>query len=376
MSNDGYRVLKSRRPAYLTVRHDLAHKIAIGVYPPGSDLPSVRALCEFYGCSHITVTHALTILSEERMVRCRRGSPARVVGTAAKPGIETLRRSGLRIALLSNTTTANGMFPYEDGPCGWLSVQCAMEALLADGNAPVPLSLRYDWQTPLAALDGAIVFNSDPELYAQLLTLGKPFVLMGYRTQCFPSNSVALDERPAVDQIGTYFMASGVRKVLVISTVYSSAAQAAGVPEMPFKLELIKNARPMFEMFMEHGLSESDFVALPCRHFRFLPEKLEATLAELARSGPVGVFANGDLLARGVVDCALKLGLKLKEDLVVVGVSGLPESSNLMPMLSTEQPPYRKQAEMALAMLYEQVRFRVVRQPNRQLAVKFVIRQS
>ncbi|SFQ19517.1 GntR family transcriptional regulator / MocR family aminotransferase [Lachnospiraceae bacterium XBB1006] len=64
----------NKSPAYLTLYRSLVHDIVSGIYPYGSKLPSKRVLAAQTGLSVITVSHALTLLSEEGYVQSRERS--------------------------------------------------------------------------------------------------------------------------------------------------------------------------------------------------------------------------------------------------------------------------------------------------------------
>lgn len=360
----------TRSLIYLEVRHDLAHRIASGAYPAGHELPGVRELCRIYGASHITVSHALRLLSDEHLIRLRRGRPARVLsGNGGECASGRPRNRALRIALMSFSTAPNGVFAYEDGPCSWLKFQYLIKLLRNAGHVPVPFSMRYDWRTALERLDGAILFWNNrmdfPGVYRELLGHGKPFVLLSDCGVGFPGNSVLLNWRPAYAQLGAYFIASGVRKVLVLPF----AGQ-----ELP--LGFNAEAPDFRDMLQDHGLAPEDFTVLPCPDFKTPAPELPEVICRLAGEGPLGIYAMGDLLARRAVTSAREAGLVLKKDLVVVGGSGLPESMTDAPTISTVSPSYWKQAMEAQNMLFEQLQSGVITQPNRVLTARLVIRKS
>lgn len=71
-----------RRLTYGEIAHDLAERIAIGDYPPGSKLPSYTELGQLYDVSYATVHRAVRILRERQLVY---GEPGRGVFV---PGVD------------------------------------------------------------------------------------------------------------------------------------------------------------------------------------------------------------------------------------------------------------------------------------------------
>lgn len=68
---------------YEAIVRDLAEKIASGVYPVGSRLPSERQLADRYQVSRPTVREALIALELDQMVEVRQGSGVYVLSPAA-----------------------------------------------------------------------------------------------------------------------------------------------------------------------------------------------------------------------------------------------------------------------------------------------------
>ena len=74
---------KNGGPAYRQLYVQLKDAIAAGIYPPGSRLPSKRALAADLGISVITAEHALALLTDEGWVEPRERSGVFVLGRGA-----------------------------------------------------------------------------------------------------------------------------------------------------------------------------------------------------------------------------------------------------------------------------------------------------
>jgi DNA-binding GntR family transcriptional regulator len=70
--------------AWRQVADDLTRRITSGEYPPGTALPSVRALMETYGRADRTVLRALAHLREARLIEADSTRGNRVTGTNAQ----------------------------------------------------------------------------------------------------------------------------------------------------------------------------------------------------------------------------------------------------------------------------------------------------
>lgn len=94
---------------------------------------------------------------------------------------------------------------------------------------------------------------------------------------------------------------------------------------------------------------------------------------------PTAMFACSDLMALGICDAARELGLRVPDDLSVVGFDDLPEAEWASPALTTVQQPIAEMGAAALRML-----LRVgsrdpstgARTPREELATRLVVRDS
>src|SRR4051812_36465079 len=98
----------------------------------------------------------------------------------------------------------------------------------------------------------------------------------------------------------------------------------------------------------------------------------------LDRPDPVtAIFACSDLMAIGAYDAAQRLGLRIPEDLSVVGFDDLPEAEWASPLLTTVRQPIEELGAAAVRML---LRLRDHPQdsaaPREELATRLVVRSS
>ena len=71
---------------------------------------------------------------------------------------------------------------------------------------------------------------------------------------------------------------------------------------------------------------------------------------------PTAIFAANDEMAGGVIKTALAMGLRIPEQLSVVGFDDAPISRQVWPSISTIQQPIREMAKTATRILLEQLR--------------------
>lgn len=98
-------------------------------------------------------------------------------------------------------------------------------------------------------------------------------------------------------------------------------------------------------------------------------------LLELA-SPPTAVFAASDQMALGVYEAVRKKGLRVPEDVSVLGFDDLPEARWASPPLTTVRQPLADMGKLAARTVLRMVHGESVDSPRVELATRLVIRES
>jgi LacI family transcriptional regulator len=91
---------------------------------------------------------------------------------------------------------------------------------------------------------------------------------------------------------------------------------------------------------------------------------------------PTAVFAANDVTAIATIKVARSLGLRVPEDLSVVGFDNIPESALCTPPLTTVDQPIRTMGERAVELLIQLIRGQPVDRTHLTLATELVVRGS
>ena len=91
---------------------------------------------------------------------------------------------------------------------------------------------------------------------------------------------------------------------------------------------------------------------------------------------PTAIFAGSDLQAMGVYEAARQLGLRIPEDLSVVGFDDVQTAAFLGPALTTVRQPLQDMARAAVRMLVEALSTDDVIQPHIIMPTSLVVRNS
>jgi LacI family transcriptional regulator len=91
---------------------------------------------------------------------------------------------------------------------------------------------------------------------------------------------------------------------------------------------------------------------------------------------PTAIFASNDLAAFGAMDAARECGLRIPDDISIIGFDDVPQASFVYPRLTTVRQPLEQMGQMAVKMLLEQIENQS-RPPQRvALATQLIIRDS
>jgi LacI family transcriptional regulator len=87
-----------------------------------------------------------------------------------------------------------------------------------------------------------------------------------------------------------------------------------------------------------------------------IPEAYAAALALLALPDPpTAIFASNDHMALAAIDALRERGLRVPEDMSVVGFDGIPQAAQVHPPLTTVSQPLVKMGRVATQMLLDQL---------------------
>jgi LacI family transcriptional regulator len=91
---------------------------------------------------------------------------------------------------------------------------------------------------------------------------------------------------------------------------------------------------------------------------------------------PTAVFAANDLSAITAMEVATELGLRVPDDLSVVGFDNIPESALAIPPLTTVEQPIRQMGQRAMELLVQLIREEPVQANHIRLTTRLVERYS
>jgi DNA-binding LacI/PurR family transcriptional regulator len=292
---------------------------------PGQKLGSIREIGKEKGVSHFTVQRAMGLLEEEGYVNRRR---AIGMYSARPDGTPREERAKRRILILA--------------PQDWYTDILSMINQVLIERGFLTLLRRYDLQDsaarwiPRVRFDGAVFFGwCSPEMVPALRKRKVPFVAQGLQYYFHPDiDSTCGDERLAGILAAKHLIRLGHKKIAVL------------VHE-PHNPDIIERTRGFTN---EARLQNVEAEVLDCKMVwgddaRLRAKKvIEERLTHVAPSF-TGLFTVGDTGAASVLQACYEHGIRVPEQLSVIGLGDLPESAYLCPALTTLAFDPRDRAE-------------------------------
>lgn len=211
--------------------------------------------------------------------------------------------------------------------------------------------------------DGVIVLTppAGSDVVSGLVSLGLPVVVVGTSDQRdAPSVDVdnTLGARLAVEHLlglghtriahlmgDAYFEHVGIRR-----GGYRAAMEAAGIQVRP--------------EYVVPGVYEAEQTRASVRRLLALPEP------------PTALFAGNDMLAMWAIEQARECGVRVPEELSVVGFDDVSLASQVTPPLTTVRQPLREMGELAVRCLLERIEGEAARGGVRVVPPELVVRGS
>jgi len=91
---------------------------------------------------------------------------------------------------------------------------------------------------------------------------------------------------------------------------------------------------------------------------------------------PTAVFVSNDRMAAGAIHAAIERGLRVPEDISLVGVDDIELSRHITPPLTTVRQPLEEMARIGVEMLLKLIQEEPLEQPHVSLAPSLIVRES
>ncbi|MGJ7542881.1 LacI family DNA-binding transcriptional regulator [Variovorax sp. LT1R16] len=286
---------------------------------------NIQIVAERAGVSVATVSRAFNF--PDKVAPATRALVERVakeLGYLPNASARTLRTQRSRVLGVVLPTLLNPTF----AEC----LQGIAEAAAAGGYAIIPVTTGYEvdeeqrsvHQLLAGNVDGMILVVSNPSSSVALQRLhgaAVPYVLAYNRHPAHPC--VSVDSERASAEVVDRLVRLGHRRIAMVSGTLAASDRS----------------QQRYRGYLQ-GMADAGLDALPLLEVPFVETAVEAVRHYLeADPRPSALFCSNDLLAIRCIRAAHRNGLRVPQDLAVVGFDGIALGEDLTPALSTVTQP-------------------------------------
>lgn len=211
-------------------------------------------------------------------------------------------------------------------------------------------------------LDGVIVAASliDDPLLPHLIDAAMPFILIGQPLQHLQAHYVDVDNLVGANTAVSHLIQQGRRR---IATITGRQDMLAGIQRQQGYLDALQaSGLPIDESLITQG--------------EFDPQIAYNAMQTLLQHQPDAVFAASDPMAMSAMKAIVEAGLRIPQDIAVIGYDDLPAGLTAVPPLSTIHQPIRQIGALAVNTLIDIIDH--PQEPTRRIVLppELVIRQS
>lgn len=234
---------------------------------------------------------------------------------------------------------------------------CTVLVECTEGHADTELSIALGQGDQL--VDGVILspLALDQEAVAEA-GAQVPLVLLGERLHDLPCTHVMIDNESAAREATEHLLAAGRRRIAVIGRQEVPYAETSRVRLAGYRAALEAAGHAFDEALAPkvewYGRADGDAA---------MTALLDAAKDE-GRARPDAVFCFADVLAEGAMHAVRRAGLRIPQDIAIVGFDDIDEARYAAPPLTTVAPDKQELARLAVAALMETIEAGAASQPS------------
>jgi LacI family transcriptional regulator len=231
----------------------------------------------------------------------------------------------------------------------------------AGGRTGDPQGWEQRYLTRLSGtlVDGAVLVTPAVDLEG---LPGTPVVAVDPHTGRSPLPTIDSDNLRGGQLATEHLLELGHRRIALITG--RADLKSAQQRETGYRRALVAAGVPVDASLVRPGDYDHDVAARSARELLSGPDR------------PTAVFAANDISAIAVIETALELGLRVPEDLSVVGFDNIAESALCTPPLTTVQQPIREMGHRAITLLVQLINREEPGDTHITLGTDLVVRHS
>lgn len=326
-------------PMYRRIYASLKEQITAGTYGPGDRLPCERELCGQYGVERVTVRKALKLLSEEGLIEKRTGIGSFITGSepaAEKPEPEP--RATILFVMRQNENDIQ----HNTMSCN-TKLYFAMEEICRRNGyllSYIGISDETDLEAlvaehPVAGL--FLVSSYQDRALDAIARMDVPALLLNHRDSRYLS--IMPDNDDMLKQVIRHLKEMGHRRIAYIDGMPDSCNAKE-------RWEGFRIAMHLEGLCVDPGLY---FVG----NWTYDGGRLAAQQLLKAETLPTAIFAASDMMAAGAMEELRHAGIRIPEDISMVGYDNLDIDSMLSPPLTSATVDFAQMCQIAFEHLLQ-----------------------
>lgn len=361
------------------VADQLSQEIERQKWSAGRRLPPVRDLARHFNVSTNTAHSAVRLLAKRGVV----GLNPRGSFIQGHPAASPLLKTQIGIVCTGGYTPQLPPPPQDmTRDWGWSIIGGMQPDMLRAGKLMTIIPAHLIDKDPLAALlervdnirqtlSGIVCFPSALARGVSLAFLkaldqrGIPYISINRFTDLLLHNFVSTDFAGGTRLLGRCLAKMGLHRVLLLELSAIARSHSS-----------IEHVGGLFQGFALENVSTREIDILRCASYLSESgyESMRRYLEE--HPAPQAVVAMGDHLAGGAMKAIQERGLRIPEDVAIVGGTGLPQAHEMAPTLTTLSQPMAEMGRQIMQMMLEMERADTTRITGRVLPGKLVLRQT
>ncbi len=325
----------STLPLYKQIFEDLKKEILENHYKEGDFLPAERLLSEHYKVERPTLRKALALLAEEGYIQ-------KLPGAGNKVLLPTASRETRTIAyILPASPSEEVAQPYHMEICNYLETYCKEEGLDLIFTKVSPSSMLPAFLANPSSIQGIIWVG---DIDASFLELAKqkhiPSIVVSNQSSSFAC--INNDDINCSYTATQHLIERGCQKIVHITGL-------SGYISTTNRIEGYRRA------LLVNGLTyESQYVLSGDWSFK---SGYQATTYLLEKNLPFdGIAAANDMMALGAMKAVITAGLRVPEDVKIIGIDNIDQSKTAIPALTTICIEQRSIAQLAFLFLKQVIK--------------------
>jgi DNA-binding transcriptional regulator YhcF (GntR family) len=348
-------------PKFFQLKEKIIGEIVAGNYPVDAKLPTERVMMAKYAVSSITVARAMRELVAEGIIVRKVGAGSYVVKIPDSSGFSANITNVPQIILCTEHKTIS---QFSD-PCNWFIENEIRHGFVNTCRHSVKFAVFSEIQDWIDKHENIAValFNPTVAVVQQLKQAGIRYVIIDQEGHFeLGSQTIKWNQLTGIYELMAHLVKveKHQRVGLIAGDAPAHNDRIAG-----YQIALHSLGVPFDESLMikvVHGSSQDGYQAME--------QLLE--LPEL----PTAVFVDTDLKAVGAMKAIVDRGLKVPEDISVIGFDDMPGVDVLEPPLTTVKAPYFEMGSVAAKLLEQLIAGNFMLEEALMLETSLVVRES